>query len=215
MLQFDVYDMGGKKVDSLSVDEAAFGGTVNRAVLREAVLMYQANRRSGTGSAKNRVDVRGTRKKPFRQKGTGRARQGSWLAPHHRGGGVAHGPQPRDFGYSIPKKARLAALKSAYLDKLQSATHIVDQIELESPKTRSIADMLAALEVSGSCLIATLGSTDSVVKSVRNLPNVTIKRVRDVNALDLLKPRQLVVTRAALESVVERFNSEDNADGKA
>jgi large subunit ribosomal protein L4 len=214
MLQFDIYNMNGEKVDVLSIDEATFGGTVNKAVLREAVLMYQANRRAGTASAKNRSEVTGTRKKPFRQKGTGRARQGSWIAPHHRGGGVPHGPHPRDYSYAIPKKARQAALKSAFLDKLQSATRVVDQIELEQPKTRAIADMLAALDVNGSCLIATLGASDSVVKSVRNLPKVTIKRMSDINAWDLLRPKQFVVTRAALESVVERFSNEDNKDGK-
>ena len=211
MLELDVYNASGKKVDSLKVDEAVFGGAVNRAVLREAVLMYQANRRSGTGSAKNRVDVAGTRKKAFRQKGTGRARQGDMKAPHNRGGGVAHGPQPRSFRYSIPKKARLAALKSAYLDKLQSATRVVDDIKLDEPRTKEIALLLANLDVRGTCLIATLGSSDPVVRSVRNLPGVKIKRVRDVNALDLLQPRAFVVTRRALESVVERFQGDSAA----
>jgi len=214
MLELDIYNTNGEKVDSLKIDEAVFGSTVNRPVLREAVLMYRASGRSGTGSAKNRVDVSGSRKKTYRQKGTGRARQGSGQAPHQRGGGVAHGPRPRSFRYSIPKKARLAALKSAYLDKLQTATRVVDDIRLDAPKTGEIASMLRNLGVRGTCLIATFGSSGPVVKSARNIPGVTIKRVRDVNAYDLLKPRDLVVTRRALESVVEQFKNDNAAAGE-
>jgi len=214
MLELNVYDMTGKKVDLLKVDEAVFGGAVNRAVLREALLMYLASRRSGTGSAKNRSEVAGSRSKPFSQKGTGRARQGSWIAPHHVGGGVPHGPHPRSFRYSIPKKARLLALKSAYLDKLRTSTHVLDKLELDGPKTKEIARLLKNLNVHSTCLIATLGTSESVLKSVRNISGVTVKRIRDVNALDLLTPRDFVVTRRALESVVDRFSGEAAMDGK-
>ncbi len=209
MLELDVHNADGKKVDSLRIDEAVFGGEVNRPLLREAILMHRANSRTGTASAKNRVAVHGTQRKPFRQKGTGRARQGTMVAPHHRGGGVAHGPQPRSFRYSIPKKARLAALKSAYLDRLQAATHVLDDLKLDEPKTGAVARILKNLGVQGTCLVATLNTADPVVKSVRNLPGVRIKRIRDVNAHDLLSPRDFVVTRRALESIVERFQGED------
>ena len=208
MLELNVYNASGKKIDALQVDEAVFGGTVNRAVLREAVLMYEARRRSGTASARNRVDLRSSTKKPFRQKGTGRARQGSPGAPHHVGGGVAHGPKPRSYRYSMPRKARLAALKSAYLDKLQTATRVLDRLAMDAPKTKQIADLLKKLQVSGTCLIATHTPSDAIVKSVRNLPGVTVKRIRDVNASDLLRPRDFVVTRRALETTIERFASE-------
>jgi len=213
MLQLNVYSMDGTKVDTVDVDEAVFGGAVNRAVLREAVLMYEARRRSGTASAKNRSDVHGGRAKPFRQKGTGRARQGSWISPHHRGGGVAHGPQPRDFGYAIPKKARRAALRSAFLDKLQTATRVVDQIQIDEPQTSRVARLLKDLDVQGSCLIAALHPSDAVVKSVRNLPGVCIKRVRDVNAYDLLQPRNFIVTRRALQDVIEQFAAQRSGNG--
>jgi len=213
-LELDVYNMDGKKVDSVKIDEAVFGGTVNRVVLREAVLMYQANHRSGTASAKNRVAVHGSGAKPFRQKGTGRARQGSRGAPHHVGGGVAHGPVPRSYRYSMPKKARLAALKSAYLDKLQNATRIIDNIAMDAPRTSQVARLLKNLDVRGPCLIATLGASDAVVKSIRNLQSVMTKRIRDVNAYDLLRPRNFVVTRRALESVVEKFAGEAGTDGE-
>ncbi len=206
--------MDGKKVDSVKIDEAVFGGTVNHAVLREAVLMYQANRRSGTASAKNRVAVCGSGAKPFRQKGTGRARQGSRGAPHHVGGGVAHGPVPRSYRYSMPKKARLAALKSAYLDKLQNATRIIDNIAIDAPRTSQVARLLKNLGVRGPCLIATLGASDAVVKSTRNIPGVITKRIRDVNAYDLLRPRNFVVTRRALESVAEKFAGDARTDGE-
>ena len=214
MLELDIYNTSGEKVDSLKIDEAVFGGTVNEPVLRQAVLMYRASARSGTASAKNRVDVRGSRKKTYRQKGTGRARQGSGQAPHQRGGGVAHGPRPHSFRYSIPKKARLAALKSAYLDKLQTATRVIENIKLDAPKTGEIAGMLRNLGVQGTCLIVTFGSSTPVVKSVRNIPGITIKRVRDVNAYDLLKPRSFVVTRRALESVVEQFKNDNATAGE-
>ena len=212
MLELDVYNMDGSKVDSVRIDEAVFGGAVNRAVLREAVLMYQASRRSGTASAKNRVAVHGSAAKPFRQKGTGRARQGSRGAPHHVGGGVAHGPVPRSYRYSVPRKARLAALKSAYLDKLQNATRIVDNIAIDAPRTSQVARLLQNLDVRGTCLIATLGKLDAVVKSSRNIPGVTVKRIRDVNAHDLLRPRNFVVTRRALQTVVDKFAGETGTD---
>ncbi len=207
MLKLDVYNVDGQKVDTLAIDEAVFGTTVNQAVLREAILMYQACRRSGTASTKTRSTVAGSRAKPFRQKGTGRARQGSWVAPQHRGGGISHGPHPRDYSYAIPKKARIAALKSAYLDKLQTATRVVDKIEIAEPKTKQIARLLRNLNVEGTCLIATLNHSDATVKSARNIPGVTIKRIREVNAHDLLRPRDFVVTRRALESIVDQFTS--------
>ncbi len=205
MLELDVYNLDGEKADSVKIDEAIFGQTTNRPVLRQALLMYGASRRSGTACAKNRADVRGTRKKPFRQKGTGRARQGSWLSPHHVGGGVAHGPVPRDYAYSIPKKARLAALKSAYLERFRTATYVVDEINMESPKTKQIVRLLKNLNIRGTCLIATLATSEPVAKSVRNVPGVSVKRIQDVNAYDLLLPRDFLVTRRALESVLRRF----------
>ena len=209
MLELAVYDLAGNKIDTVEIDPAIFGGKVNKAVLREAVLMYQAAQRTGTSSAKNRSEVSGTRAKPFKQKGTGRARQGSWLAPHHVGGGVAHGPHPREFRYSIPKKAKLAALKSAYLDKLMNSTYILDSLKLDKPNTKSIAQLLDKLNVRGTCLIAATAPSDNVLKSARNIPGVTVKRIRDVNSVDLLRPRGFVVTRRALQSVIEKFSAEE------
>jgi len=208
MLELDVYDMDARKIDSVKVDEAVFGAAVNRPVLRQAVLMYRANRRAGTASAKNRNAVETTGKKPFRQKGTGRARQGSTVAPHHRGGGVAHGPRPRSYRQQMPRKMRQTALKSAYLDRLHGATCVLDALELDAPKTQAVAKLLRGLGIRGTCLIATTEAPEAVVKSVRNLAGVTVKRIRDVNAYDLLAPRGFVVTRAALESVIERFGDE-------
>jgi large subunit ribosomal protein L4 len=212
MLSLDVYNLAGDKVDTFAVDEAVFGDEVNRAVLRQAVLMYQANRRRGTASAKERGAIRATGKKPFRQKGTGRARQGTMVAPQHRGGAVAHGPRPRSYRQSMPRKARLAALRSAYLDRLRTATHVLDDLSLETPRTKSIADLLKKLQIRGTCLIGTLDSSDPVIKSVRNLPGVIIKRIHDINAMDLLWPRDFLVTRPALQSVVARFSGEEIED---
>jgi large subunit ribosomal protein L4 len=213
MFELAVYNMNGEKVDALELDEVLFGGAVNRNALREAVLMYQAARRSGTAAAKNRVQVRATGAKPFRQKGTGRARQGTTVAPHHRGGGVAHGPRPRSYRYPLSKRVRRAALKSAFLDVLPNAARVIDHIRLDAPKTRLVADLLRRLGIDGSCLIATCGTDPALVRSARNLPGVTVKRIRDVNALDLLRPRYLLVTRRALESTVERFRQDADAEG--
>lgn len=209
MLELAVYDIAGKKVDTVKVDPAIFGGKVNKSVLREAVLMYQAAQRTGTSSAKNRSEVSGSRKKPFKQKGGGRARQGSWIAPQHIGGGVAHGPHPREFRYSIPKKAKVAALKSAYLDKLTNATFVLDSLKLDKPSTKTLAQLLSKLNVGSTCLIAATAPSESVLKSVRNIPGVTVKRIRDVNSIDLLRPRGFVVTRRALQSVIEKFSAEE------
>ncbi|MFW6158436.1 MAG: 50S ribosomal protein L4, partial [Planctomycetota bacterium] len=172
---------------------------------REAVLMYEANRRSGTASTKSRAEVRASGRKPYRQKGTGYARRGTTVGPMHVGGGVAHGPKPRSFRYRIPRKVRRAALRSALLDKLQTATRVIDRIQLDAPKTRRIARLLEQLGVEGSCLIADSAPSDAVVKSVRNIPDVRIKRMRDVNAHDLLLARSFVVTRRALEEAIERL----------
>lgn len=214
MIELDIHNMAGEKVDSMEIDEAILGGTVNRQVIRQAILMYAACRRSGTAKVKNRSEVSGSRAKPFAQKHTGRARQGSWIAPQHRGGGIVFGPVPRSYRYSIPKKARLAALKSAYLDKLQTATHVLDQLKLEQPKTKEVARLLHKLNVRGTCLIATFAHSDAVTRSVRNIPGVSIKRIRDVSAYDLLAPRDFVVTRRALESVIERFSNEAASGGE-
>lgn len=206
MIELQVYDLEGKKTDTLKIDEAIFGGRVNKSLLRDAILMYQASRRAGTGSAKNRSEVNGSRSKPFKQKGTGRARQGSWIAPQHRGGGVAHGPHARDFSYAIPKKARIAALKSAYLAKLLEGTKVIENMKLEAPKTAQVAGLLKKLEMNkGTCLIATLGHSETVTKSVRNIQGVEAKSVREINTHDLLRRRQLLVTRRALQTVIDRF----------
>lgn len=209
MLELAVYDLAGKKIDTIKVDPAIFGGKVNKSVLREAVLMYQAAQRTGTSSAKNRSEVSGSRKKPFKQKGGGRARQGSWIAPQHVGGGIAHGPHPREFRYSIPKKAKIVALKSAYLDKLMNATFVLDSLKLDKPSTKTVAQLLIKLNVGSTCLIAATAPSESVLKSVRNIPGVTVKRIRDVNSIDLLRPRGFIVTRRALQSVIEKFSAEE------
>ncbi len=205
MIELDIYNQDGQKVDAIEIDEAALGGVVDKDLLRQAVLMYEANRRSARATTKTRAEVRASGRKPFRQKGTGRARRGTTVAPHHVGGGVAHGPRPRSFYYRLPKKMRRAALRSALLDALQTSTFVLDEIKLDAPKTRRIAEMLEALDVGTPCLIADSDPEEALVKSVRNLPHAAVKPMRDINARDLLAARTLVVTRPALEQAVERL----------
>jgi large subunit ribosomal protein L4 len=206
-VELNVFNMDGEKVDAVDVDEALFGPP-RPAALRQVLLAYEANRRSGTAAARNRVDKHGTRSKPFRQKGTGRARQGSWLSPHHVGGGVAHGPNPRSYRQRLPRTTKKAALLTAYRDRLANATRVVDQIKLDRPRTGEVARMLKNLGVGDTCLIATFGRPANLARSARNIPGVVVKPVREINAHDLIRPAHLVITRRALDSIIDTLAGE-------
>jgi large subunit ribosomal protein L4 len=203
MIELPVHNRQGEVVGQVAIDPADFGGEVRRGVLRDAVLMYEANRRVGSASTLTRSEVRATRAKPYRQKGTGRARAGFRRSPIWRGGSVVFGPKPRKYRYAMPRKALLAARKSAYLAKFEDATTVVDELSVERPRTKEMASTLAALGIERGCLIAIEAHDVKLWKSARNLPRVSMKPVADINALDLLRSRRLVITRAALEKLVQ------------
>jgi len=192
--------VGGEDKGQLSIQAARLDSRVRRRLLKEAVLMYAANRRVGTHSTKTRGQVAGSNKKPWRQKGTGRARAGSRKSPIWRGGGVVFGPHPRDYSYTIDRKQRRLSVRSALLSKLRDGQVIIlDGLELKSPKTKPVERALRAIGVKGSCLIGTPSHDKNLVLSARNIPGVLVSPVREFNALDVLKVKTVVLTREAFE----------------
>jgi large subunit ribosomal protein L4 len=205
MISVPYYDSEGNPGAPIEIDESVFGKLVKRRLLRDAILMYQASQRSGTASTKTRAQVAGSGIKPFRQKGTGRARQGTrHSAPHQRKGGVAWGPKPRDYSYDIPRKARRAALKTAILSKLvDNQTKVIEKLEAEKPETKRFATLLKKMEISGSCLVGLAAQNENVFKSLRNIRNISIEEARNFNALSIMKNNTLLLTREALAVLEE------------
>ena len=201
-----VYDLSGKVVDHMQLDKDLFDGRVNKALLYEAKKMYEANRRRGTASTKTRADVSGGGIKPWRQKGTGRARVGSSRNPLWRHGGVALGPHPRDHKYSMPKKAVRKALLSSLNARLgEQMIKAVITIELDKPRAKGSRTILDNLKVDRKALIVVEKMTDNVKLSFRNLENVALKEGRNINARDILLNDFLVIEKDALEKLAERL----------
>ena len=203
MIELPVHDRTGQVVGNITIDEADFGGQVRRQLLRQAILMYEAARRVGTASTKTRGQVAYSHRKPWRQKGTGRARAGFRGSPLWRGGGVVFGPRPRDYRFKMPKKAVWRATASAFLSKFQDGeVVVVDELKAEEPKTREMAATLKNLGIERTCLVAIEQHDVNLWKSARNIPGVSMKAVAEVNAYDVLRHRHLLITRAALEALV-------------
>jgi large subunit ribosomal protein L4 len=200
MLSLNVYNRQGDTVGTLEIDPQDFGGEVNRQLLHEVVLMHLANQRAGTHSTKRRGEVAGSTKKLFRQKGTGNARVGTRRTNKRRGGGTAKGPKPRDYEYHLPKKAVRAATRMAILSKIQDQEAvIVDDFGLAGIKTKDMAGILNALKLGGmTCLIGTGGPDEKVYLSARNIEGVEVLPAAHFNAYAVLRPRRLVLTKAAL-----------------
>jgi len=193
----------GQATGTISIDPAEFGGTINKQLLHDVVLMYQANRRSGTHSTLRRGEVAGSTKKVFRQKGTGNARIGTKRTNKRRGGGTAKGPKPRDYSYSMPKKALRIATRMALLAKLQDQeVVVVDDLAFDSPRTKEMAGVLKALNLGETtCLVGTAGLQPTVYKSARNIRGVEILPTADFNAYAILRPKKVLLTRAALDEL--------------
>lgn len=199
-----VYNKEGATVGEITLSDAVFGAEVNPGLLHEVVQMYLANQRQGTSDTKTRAEVSGGGKKPWRQKGTGRARQGSTRAPHWRHGGIVFGPHPRKFGWTMPKKARRAALRQALSAKLASGELIVvDSFELEAPKTREVVSLLKNLKAEGKAFIVTAEENTNVYKSARNIPGVRANAARNLNVYEVLASGKLVLTQDAVAKVEE------------
>ena len=187
--------------------------TIDKQLLHDAVVMYQANRRQGSFRTKNRSEVQGSTKKMYRQKGTGNARAGSKRSGLRRGGGHIFAKRPRDFSYRLPRKALQKATKMAMAGKIRDEqVMVIDQFSMEAPKTSEVVGLLKALEINGtSTLIATDGHNANVFKSARNIPRVNVMEVRDLNALALLHPQRILITRAALDALKEGRHNQSEA----
>jgi len=194
----------GSNAGDIELNESVFGIEPNAHVMREAVVMQQASTRQGTHAVKNRSEVRGGGAKPWRQKGTGRARHGSMRSPIWVGGGVVFGPTPRSYSYKLPKKMRRLALKSALSSKVKEDNLVVlEGLSLEAPKTKEIVTILKALDVDSKALIVTAEEDVTVEKSVNNLPNVKTIPVSQLNVLDLIAYDKLIISKAAAEKAGE------------
>ena len=206
MAKVTVFNKSGKENGSLELPDEIFAGKVNTDVLHQAVVMYQACLRQGTASTKQRGDVSGGGIKPFRQKGTGRARAGSSRSPLWKKGGIVFGPTPRDFSYSIPKKIRRAALRESLKVKYQNQNLLcIDEVKDAFKKTKDFAGILKALKVQGRTIALLDGSNESVARVSRNIPSFHLMRAQDVNAYDILRHKKLLVTKTALDRLLERI----------
>ncbi len=204
MAKVTVYNVRGESVGEMELDDRVFGVAVNPALLHAAVVRHLANQRVGTVATKTRGEVSGGGRKPWRQKGTGRARQGSIRAPHWKGGGTVFGPQPRDHRIDLPRRARRLALKGALSAKVQEGNlRVLDQLTMEQPRTREIVAVLGNLGVTGKALVVTADHDLNVYKSARNVPGVTAAAAADLNVYEVLNHNTLVMTRDAVERVQE------------
>ena len=201
-----VYDMTGKETGTLELNDKIFGVEVNVSLLHEAVKNYLANQRQGTQSTKTRTEVRGGGRKPFRQKGTGRARQGSIRAPQWYHGGVALGPKPRSYRYSMNKKAKRGAMKSAFSSKVQEGKFIVlDALKFDAIKTKNMVAVLKALNVTEKSLVVLPAPDVNVVRSAKNIPGVKTLYVNTLNVYDIINHDNFIVTKEAVQKIEEVY----------
>ncbi|WP_026907475.1 50S ribosomal protein L4 [Paucisalibacillus globulus] len=199
-----LFKQDGSQAGEFELNESVFGIEPNTHVLHEAVIMQRASMRQGTHAVKNRSEVRGGGRKPWRQKGTGRARQGSIRSPQWVGGGVVFGPTPRSYSYKLPKKVRRLALKSALSSKVKEESLVVlESLSFDAPKTKEVVKMLTALNVNEKALIVTAETEENIVRSANNLQGVKVLTVTEVNVLDLLSHGKLILTKEAAEKAGE------------
>ena len=204
MTQLDVYQQTGTKNGTTEVKAEVFGIEPNDHVVADAVIMQQASLRRGTHAVKNRSAVRGGGRKPWRQKGTGRARQGSIRAPQWRGGGVVFGPTPRSYAYKLPRKVARLALKSVLSQKVADQEMIVvDSLDFDKPSTKTFKQLLDKLEAKGRNLVVVESGNDNAILSARNIDKVKAITVENVNVLDVINNQQMIVTQKALAKIEE------------
>jgi large subunit ribosomal protein L4 len=206
MPKVNVYNILGEQVGEMELSDNVFGVDVNHDAIHLVVKSHLANRRQGTQSAKTRAEVSGGGKKPWRQKGTGRARQGSIRSPQWTGGGIVFAPKPRDYSLKVPKKVRRLAMKSALTSKVLSNEMIVlDELRLAQPKTKEMANILSNIKASKKALIVMDEKDVNVIKSARNIPNVETTLVSTLNVYDILKYDSFIITKDAVKKVEEVF----------
>ena len=205
MANVAVYNMEGKEVGTIELNDAVFGVTVNEHLVHMAVVQQLANNRQGTQKAKTRSEVRGGGRKPWRQKGTGHARQGSTRAPQWTGGGVVFAPVPRDYSFKINKKEKRAALKSALTSRVQeNKLIVVDELKLDEIKTKKFAEVMKNLNVD-KALVVINDNDQNIVMSAKNIPTVKVAQTNTINVFDILKYSTVVVTKAAVATIEEVY----------
>lgn len=199
-----IYNSANQQVGDIELNDSVFGVEMNAGLVHQAVVMQLASRRLGTHATKTRGLVRGGGRKPWRQKGTGRARSGSTRSPLWVGGGTVFGPQPRSYAFRMPKKQRRLAIKCALSDKVASGDFIVlDDLQLDAPKTKSVVKMLGDFGVDAKSLIITLDENENVELSSRNIPGVKAINTMGLNVYDILNHTKLFITKAAIEKIEE------------
>ncbi|WP_110926003.1 50S ribosomal protein L4 [Bacillus massiliglaciei] len=204
MPKVTLFNQAGSQVGDIELNESIFGIEPNNHVLFEAIVMQRASLRQGTHKVKNRSEVSGGGRKPWKQKGTGRARQGSIRSPQWRGGGTVFGPTPRSYSYKLPKKVRRLAIKSALSAKaLEENIVVLDSLAFDAPKTKEFANVLKNLSVDSKALIVTDGLDEKVALSARNIPGVTVVEANGLNVLDVVSHNKLILTKTAVEKVEE------------
>ncbi len=205
-MQLPLYNVEGKKNGKITLDEEIFKGEINRWVLREAILAHQTNRRRGTASTKTRGEVRGGGRKPFAQKGSGRARAGSIRSPLWVGGGITFGPGPRNFEYSLPKKVKRLVFKSSLRKKLkENLFFVLDSLELKEPKTREMVEFLRHFPLEGKSLLILEKWDGNIRRATSNLPNFGVTLASLVSAYDILFYQSVLITRGALRKIEDRL----------
>ncbi len=208
-MKIAIKNIEGKNEGELEVKFPLVEGGKGTQAVHDVVTAYQAAQRSGTANTKNVGEVAGTNKKPWRQKGTGRARAGSFQSPLWRGGGVVFGPRPRDFGKKVSRKTRALALRKALSERLKAGDVVVlDRLKLTSPKTKEIVGLMSALELKGSTLIVSSGTDKNLMLASRNLPEVALTTSDSLNTYDVLRPDKLVFTKEAFEKFESRLAKE-------
>ncbi len=207
MAQVTMLKMDGTEAGSIELKDDIFGIEVNQHAVHAVIVNYLANQRQGTQSAKTRGDVRGGGRKPFRQKGTGRGRQGSSTSPNQIGGGVVFAPKPRDYRYTLPKKLRRLAMKSALSSKVEEKEIIVlDSLKMDEPKTKEMLKVLGNVNAAKKALIITDIKDDNVVRSAANIPGVKTTMVGEMNVYDIVNHTSLIVTRDAVNRIEEVYS---------
>lgn len=202
-----IYNVQGQQVGDLELNDSIFAANINQAAVHQVVVNHLANLRRGTHSTKSRGEVRGGGRKPWRQKGTGRARVGSIRSPLWRGGAIIFGPKPRDYSYSVPRKLKRVALKSALSSKVKEDKFIVlDQLSFEAPKTKEMVNILKALNNTGiKTLVIIAEKDDNVTKSIRNIEGVSVINTNNINVYDIVNHEKLIMTKDAVAKVEEVF----------
>jgi len=199
-----LYNVSGSQVGEVELSDAVFGIEPNKYVLYDAVVMQQASERQGTHKVKGRSEVRGGGRKPWKQKGTGRARQGSIRSPQWKGGGIVFGPTPRSYAYKLPKKVRRLAIKSALSSKvIDNEIIVLDQLTFNQPKTKQFTEILKNLNVERKALVVSANYDDNIALSTRNIPGIKFVSAEGINVLDVIGYDKLIITKEAVEKVEE------------